>query len=996
MALHVDPLKRELLEARIQGTTSPSVATSAGKSQDINSTQLLSDDRFKCGTSSDSAPHTADVGYVDVTSSTAVSTYCAVSVAASRDGLPTQPHLVSAVSSSFPSSFHGDVAPLYINSTCLKRTNDSPTEHPGPSSTMCDNLGPNIRKTSEFLPLSNHPTEVPTNSFSNHAEESSLSIGSLSGDGISNKGAGGLFTCPQSSSGQILHYGASRQAFLIPYSNSSALSNQSVSFDIGCQSSPLLPPNDYPTVIASPKSTRNPSGTSAVPLPHGPGTNRCGELSSPCAAQITPSTPRSTVRRKRRGPLFDEQGIQQPKRPAYRGTKRIDEMFKTPQGSCLLQGNEEIHGDYIAKLDAVIPASQHILSPSRGGTNSCVTSPSDSSSEATPQNGLPPTSSNVIHCCAAVQTELESSVQSTHSLLPPSTTTTTQQGGTNTSPPPSSSLVESLHRRIAELEVENTAQRQAIALAQEHSLKSRQLIQDLLIEKSLLERKTTRQKVMDNRLRLGQFVTQRQGVHFEEKWIEGYRFKELDARRKNIESIREEIERKKKQWNKRKPGSESRKNSKTRWEEVSVDEFYEQIEIYDLRKQMLVKEDKEIQSELERLDRERNLHIREIKRIANEDASRFKDHPLLNERYLLLNLLGKGGFSEVHKGFDLQENRYVACKIHQLNPAWPKDKKDNYIKHALREIEIHKTLNHQRIVKVFDVFDIDHDAFCTVQEYCEGNDLDFFLKQNKIIPEREAKSIICQVISALKYLNQRKPPVIHYDLKPGNILLGSGELSGEIKITDFGLSKLMTEDLYNPDTGMDLTSQGAGTYWYLPPECFETGREPPKISSKVDIWSVGIIFFQCLFGKKPFGHNMSQADILHQNTILHARSIVFPSVPKVSDAAKEFIRKCCTYQKELRPDVFQLFNDDYLKPKAQLKHNVDVGSLPGPTGVPPSASTSASQAVPGAHQQAAGANQPQSGGSVSSGYVPNAALGIFGTSSPAPVALSAPQQPHHP
>lgn len=80
--------------------------------------------------------------------------------------------------------------------------------------------------------------------------------------------------------------------------------------------------------------------------------------------------------------------------------------------------------------------------------------------------------------------------------------------------------------------------------------------------------------------------------------------------------------------------------------------------------------------------------------------------------------------------------------------------------------------------------------------------------------------------------------------------MGSGEISGEIKITDFGLSKLMTEDLYNPDTGMDLTSQGAGTYWYLPPECFETGREPPKISSKVDIWSVGIIFFQCLFGKK--------------------------------------------------------------------------------------------------------------------------------------------------
>lgn len=70
-----------------------------------------------------------------------------------------------------------------------------------------------------------------------------------------------------------------------------------------------------------------------------------------------------------------------------------------------------------------------------------------------------------------------------------------------------------------------------------------------------------------------------------------------------------------------------------------------------------------------------------------------------------------------------------------------------------------------------------------------------------------------QVVSALKYLNEIKPPVIHYDLKPGNILLTEGNVCGEIKITDFGLSKVMDEENYNPDHGMDLTSQGAGTYW---------------------------------------------------------------------------------------------------------------------------------------------------------------------------------------
>lgn len=60
--------------------------------------------------------------------------------------------------------------------------------------------------------------------------------------------------------------------------------------------------------------------------------------------------------------------------------------------------------------------------------------------------------------------------------------------------------------------------------------------------------------------------------------------------------------------------------------------------------------------------------------------SRFNNHPVLNERYLLLMLLGKGGFSEVHKAFDLKEQRYVACKVHQLNKDWKEDKKANYIK----------------------------------------------------------------------------------------------------------------------------------------------------------------------------------------------------------------------------------------------------------------------------------------------------------------------------
>nr|XP_048685626.1 serine/threonine-protein kinase tousled-like 2 isoform X2 [Caretta caretta] len=432
----------------------------------------------------------------------------------------------------------------------------------------------------------------------------------------------------------------------------------------------------------------------------------------------------------------------------------------------------------------------------------------------------------------------------------------------------------------------------------------------LLIEKSKQEKMACRDKSMQDRLRLGHFTTVRHGASFTEQWTDGYAFQNLIKQQERINSQREEIERQRKMLAKRKPpamgqtppasNEQKQRKNKTNGAEnetLTLAEYHEQEEIFKLRLGHLKKEEAEIQAELERLERVRNLHIRELKRIHNEDNSQFKDHPTLNDRYLLLHLLGRGGFSEVYKAFDLTEQRYVAVKIHQLNKNWRDEKKENY----------HK--------------------FCTVLEYCEGNDLDFYLKQHKLMSEKEARSIIMQIVNALKYLNEIKPPIIHYDLKPGNILLVNGTACGEIKITDFGLSKIMDDDSYNSVDGMELTSQGAGTYWYLPPECFVVGKEPPKISNKVDVWSVGVIFYQCLYGRKPFGHNQSQQDILQENTILKATEVQFPPKPVVTPEAKAFIRRCLAYRKEDRIDVQQLACDPYLLP--HIRKSVSTSSPAG-------------------------------------------------------------------
>ena len=326
----------------------------------------------------------------------------------------------------------------------------------------------------------------------------------------------------------------------------------------------------------------------------------------------------------------------------------------------------------------------------------------------------------------------------------------------------------------------------------------------------------------------------------------------------------------------------------------------------------LLKEKEELCETLKKLEADKYLYLYKQNLFNQEKICTFsplkkEGLPFLNERYQILELIGKGGYSEVYKAYDTYDHKFIACKLIQLNENWPQEIKQSYIKHTIRENLILQNLNHKKIVKLYDTLEINDNAFCNILEYCSGPDLSLYIRKNGgSISEQIAKIIITQILQALIYLNNLTKKIIHYDLKPENILFDSDM---NIKITDFGLAKII-----EPNTEfVQLTSQGVGTYWYLPPECFEENKNI-EINSKVDIWSLGVILYEIIFNKKPFGHGCSsQKKLVKDKIIQNAYSVEFPENPEISEKCKDFIQNCLKYKQSERYDAFQAFNSEFIQ-----------------------------------------------------------------------------------
>ena len=216
---------------------------------------------------------------------------------------------------------------------------------------------------------------------------------------------------------------------------------------------------------------------------------------------------------------------------------------------------------------------------------------------------------------------------------------------------------------------------------------------------------------------------------------------------------------------------------------------------------------------------------------------------IVNDRYRVEGLIGRGGFGMVFAGFDLTLNTRVALKF--FNPASLHDEK-KFLR-VQREINLSRKIGDARIVRIFSLEDWSGIWF-TVMELIESKTLKALLKEKGRFSWEEFRPIFLEILQGVESLHDRG--IIHRDLKPSNITVAA---DGTIKILDFGLAKEIG-DLEKTSSVGEIV----GSPFYLSPEQIQN-RELGKES---DIYQLGILLFQALTGAYPFADTTTMGLVL--------------------------------------------------------------------------------------------------------------------------------------
>jgi len=215
----------------------------------------------------------------------------------------------------------------------------------------------------------------------------------------------------------------------------------------------------------------------------------------------------------------------------------------------------------------------------------------------------------------------------------------------------------------------------------------------------------------------------------------------------------------------------------------------------------------------------------------------------LLQKYELLEVLGVGSTSTVHRCRNRENFQEFACKI--IDCPLIEERFHGMMAQFQTEIEALRELKHPSIIRLFDVY-ISKLKIYIVMELMEGGELFDFVVQKGTLSEEEASNIVRKVTSALVYMHEKN--IVHRDLKPENLLLKRKPTSStsdiDVKVIDFGLSKAMEEP---------VARTFLGTRGYLAPEMLQRR----DYTRAVDSWALGVTVFVLLCGCLPFDDDSS-------------------------------------------------------------------------------------------------------------------------------------------
>lgn len=258
----------------------------------------------------------------------------------------------------------------------------------------------------------------------------------------------------------------------------------------------------------------------------------------------------------------------------------------------------------------------------------------------------------------------------------------------------------------------------------------------------------------------------------------------------------------------------------------------------------------------------------------------YKEGSLFDNKYELIRLLGRGGFSEVWLALDRDTDIEVALKIYA--PGVGLD--DAGISIFKQEFSLVFNLNHTNLLHPTYYGSWERTPYL-ILPYCKNGAAYKYVTSKTSISEDECWTMLHDVAAGLAYLHEKVPPIIHQDIKPDNILIND---EGHYMITDFGISSKVRSTM----RAGQAANQSGGTIAYMAPERFSTNPRPIMAS---DIWSLGAMMYELMTNELPFGY---------RGGLLQHQGAEIPIIQEdYSKELKEIIYRCLSEEPKARPQA---------------------------------------------------------------------------------------------